>query len=311
MPEQTDHGVLADSSLDELSAEFPNRGVGIRIGPFCARIVCDIDDIFDPIRSFYAAHPRVPLSEVFSYHMRFRSARSWRSPNTRNVRVEIDAQRLHSDLPIEQALPVFEWGMNLVIALRFYGLLMLHAAVLERHGRALVLPAAPGDGKSTLCAGLAFRGWRLLSDEFGIFRPNESALLPVPRPIALKNESIEIIRKFAPDAHIGPLTRGTRKGTVAHVKPPESSVLRQQEPADAALIVFPKWAANSDLELDEVAKSEAFMRLGVNSFNYEPLGAAAFRTIRSVIDCSSCYELRYSNLEDATAALSRLADNFE
>jgi predicted ATPase len=29
----------------------------------------------------------------------------------------------------------------------------------------VILPAPPGSGKSTLCAALVTRGWRLLSDE--------------------------------------------------------------------------------------------------------------------------------------------------
>jgi predicted ATPase len=43
---------------------------------------------------------------------------------------------------------------------------MLHAAVVEKNGKALILPALPGSGKSTLSAALAMNGWRFLSDEF-------------------------------------------------------------------------------------------------------------------------------------------------
>ena len=75
---------------------------------------------------------------------------------------------------------------------------MLHAAVVERNGSALFLPAMPGSGKSTLCAALTYRGWRLFSDEFGLIEPARGAVLPLPRAIPLKNRSIEVIRRFAP-----------------------------------------------------------------------------------------------------------------
>ena len=132
----------------------------------------------------------------------------------RCVRFLVDGRAPHEDLPARQALAVLEWGLNLVIALRMHCYLMLHSAVLERAGRGLLLPAAPGFGKSTLCAALANRGWRLLSDEFGLIRSGTTDLLPLPRPIALKNESIDVIRAFAPDAYIGPSIPNTRKGTV-------------------------------------------------------------------------------------------------
>ena len=45
---------------------------------------------------------------------------------------------------------------------------VIHAAVIERAGRALILSGPPGSGKSTLCAALVARGWRLLSDELAL-----------------------------------------------------------------------------------------------------------------------------------------------
>ena len=53
------------------------------------------------------------------------------------MRFIVDGRVPHEDLPAAQALAVFEWGLNLVIALRSHRFLMLHAAVLERGGRAL------------------------------------------------------------------------------------------------------------------------------------------------------------------------------
>ena len=69
----------------------------------------------------------------------------------------------------------------------------MHAAVFERDSSAVVLPGPSGVGKSTLCAALVARGWRLLSDEVAMIRPQDGLLQPYPRPISLKNESIEMI----------------------------------------------------------------------------------------------------------------------
>jgi HprK-related kinase A len=211
-------------------------------------------------------------------------------------------------MPVSQALPVFEWGLNLVIALRSHSFLMLHSAVLERNGKALLLPAMPGHGKTTLCAGLSHRGWRSFSDEFGLIRPGTHEMIPLPRPMALKNESIEVIGDFAPEAFIGPSTPNTRKGTVAHLKPTADSVARQNENAPVGMIVFPKWVKGASLNLRPISKGESFMGLATNAFNYELLGEAAFRTVGDLVSTADCYRLEYSDLEEATRRLNELAD---
>ncbi len=126
--------------------------------------------------------------------------------------------------------------------------------------------------------------------------------------MALKNESIEVIRDFVPEAFIGPATPNTRKGTVAHLKPTTESVSRQNEKAPVGMIVFPKWVKGSSLNLRPISKGESFMLLATNAFNYELLGEAAFRTVGDLVSNADCYRLEYSDLEEATRRLSELAD---
>jgi len=166
----------------------------------------------------------------------------------------------------------------------------------------------PGDGKTTLCAGLVNRGWRLFSDEFGLIRPGTGELIPIPRPMPLKNESIQVIRTFAPNAVFGPTILNTRKGTVAHVRPPSDSVRRAGETAQAGWIVFPRWEAGAALQIDAIPKADAFMLMASNSFNYEYIGETAFRSVREIVDGSECFELTYSDLEAAAARLTEMAD---
>ena len=130
----------------------------------------------------------------------------------------------------------------------------------------------------------------------------------MPRPMPLKNESIEVIRAFAPDIELGPVMYGTRKGTIAHVRPSAASVVRQHEPATIRWLVFPQWQAGAELALDEVPKEEAFMRLASNAFNYEMQGEAGFQTVRSLIEISRCFTLVYADLDRAVSTLTQMAD---
>jgi HprK-related kinase A len=292
----------------EWRAQLRGPGIGVRVGPFDLHLRIDDPDVHEPLRILYQNHAVLDDNRVFSCHAEL--MRVWhlgRHPGQR-VRFKVDGVVPHEDMPVGQGLAVLEWGINLAIAMRFHGFLMLHAAVLERAGGALLLPAAPGFGKTTLCAGLAHRGWRLFSDEFGLLRPQDIRLTPLPRPMPLKNESIEVMRRFAPQATFGPVIPNTRKGTVVHVRPPPDSVARAEETAPAAWIVFPRWTAGESLMLEEVPRTEAFMKLATNAFNYDLLGEPAFETVRALVESARCFELVYSDLSEAVAVLTALAD---
>lgn len=303
-----DRQAVGALSIGEFGARLAGDGVGVRIGPFDVHIRARIDRLAAPLHLLYAHYPLLEGDRVYSCRVALDRRWGWRRGPGWRVRFAVDGRVPHEDLPIAQALPVLEWGVNLVIAMRFHRFLMLHAAVLERRGRALLLPAAPGQGKTTLCTALAHRGWRLLSDEFGLAVPGTTALIPVPRPMPLKNESIEVMRRFAPEAILGPLIPNTRKGTIAHVRPPRASVEAASSPASARWIVFPRWRPNTALSLVEVPRMEGFMRLATNAFNYDLLGAAGFETVRDIVDGARCFRLAYSDLAEAVAALTAMAD---
>ena len=299
--------VAAHFDIDSFVREVSGRGLAVRVGPFNAHITASVPRLYEPLYALYADYPLLDHADVFSFHARITPRRNLPRFYRRMVRFAIEGRLPHEDMPEPQSLAVLEWGINLVIALRAHCFLMLHSAVLERDGFALLLPAAPGSGKSTLCSALAHRGWRLLSDEFGLIRPHTTDFVPIPRPVALKNESIDVFRAFAPSAHVGPSIPGTRKGTVAHVKAPADSIRRQADVAPPRWVVFPKWSSGSSLKLKALSKSEGFMMLAMNAFNYDLLGEAAYDTVATLVKRSDCYNLEYSDLEEAVSRIEELA----
>ena len=72
--------------------------------------------------------------------------------------------------------------------------------------------------------------------------------------------------------------------------------------------MFPRFDERVELELEAVTKPRAFARLAVNSFNYHALGPEAFEALGQLVDESSCWQLRYSNLDAAIKALGDLLD---
>lgn len=299
---------VGDLGAADWSRRLSGRGAGVRVGPFDVLLRVGPTELHAHLQRLYADHPFLTGPRVYSCHARLRAAWHLGRPPARRVRFSVDGLAPHEDMPRGQGLAVLEWGLNLAIAMRFHGFLMLHAAVLERRGRALLMPAEPGSGKTTLAAALAMRGWRLFSDEFGLVRPGGTLLTPVPRPLPLKNDSIAVLGEYAPEAVRGPVIPNTRKGTIVHLKPPRDSVARANEPAPVRWIVFPRWRAGAELAIEELDPVDAFMGVATNAFNYELLGEAGFDSVRALVQAGRAYRLTYSKLPECVAALTRLAD---
>lgn len=300
---------LAELAPREFTRRLRGTGIGMRMGPFDILLRARAGAAGSRLlHELYGDYPLLAQPRDNSFHITLVERQRWLPRRWRRVRFLVDGRAPHPDMPAEQALAVLEWGINLVVALRYHCFLMLHAAVVERGGKALVLPAAPGSGKTTLCAALVHRGWRLLSDEFGIVRPGTTEFIPLPRLMPLKNDAIEVMMNFAPEGRWGPYVYGTRKGTVRHLRAPTASIERAQEPARARWLVFPRWSAGASLRLERIAKTEAFMQVATNAFNYEMQGEAGFATVRSLVHATDAYFLDYSDLDAAVAALDELVD---
>lgn len=284
-----------------------DHGLKVRLGPFNVRIQTRYQPLAVQLYSLYRHYRLVP-DEIAEFHVRVVTTRSLGNGFKPQVRVLIDGQSPFESFPEDQALAVMEWGINLAIAVRVNHLLLLHSAVVEKNGHAMLFPAWPGSGKTTLCTALSYNGFRLFSDEFGLMDPNQNCFYPIPRLMPLKNKSIPIIRQFLPDAVIGQSIPNTHKGTVAHICPPEASIRQSDNPAKARWVVFPKWVAQTETRLEAVSAAEAFMLLASNAFNYEVIGATGFRAVAHLISTCDCYNLIYSDLNDVTQKLHSLVD---
>jgi len=297
---------VGDLSEACLSRVVRAGGVRLRVGPFTIHVSSPLGSFASGLQRLYPDFRLETAAPFADFHVSITAPsglRRWVRPQ---VRFEIDGEPPFLPVPAEHAIAAFEWGLNWCIANHSHDHLMIHAAVVERSGLAVLLPGEPGAGKSTLCAALVHRGWRLLTDEMALVSLGDHSLIPFPRPIALKNESVAVIRNFSPEAVIGPVARRTVKGDVAHLRPPAESVRRSSEPARPRWVVFPRYAANEATTLTPETRGRTFMRLAGHSFNYHVLGRPGFDTLGDLMDDVTAFDLRYSDLESAIRRLSTL-----
>ena len=274
-------------------------------GPFRVRAQSGVEPFIDLLGSFYE-ESMLRGEHVVDYDIRMLPAGGWRRFVRRQILFEIDGKRVFDPHPIENTFPMFEWGLNWCIATSAHRYLMLHAGSVAVGDQALIMPGTPGSGKSTLSAALHLRGARLLSDEFGLVRPERGDMLPMPRGIPLKNTSIEAILEFEPEAPLGPTYPKTRKGRVRHLRPASDSLIRQSEPASPRWLVFPAYHAGASDALRPLNKTDAFRQLAFNCFNYRLMGEDGFRAVAHMIQQMDCYTLAFGDLQRAVARLGDL-----
>jgi len=294
-------------SILEIADKLTKNGLVIQVGVFSYSIQTKYSSIAESISILYADFEILNNEDAFiDFHVSIEPANIISKFIHRKAQFLSDGFPLFNPLPFQHAPAIIEWGMNWCVSSQINTHLIIHAAVIEKSGYAAILPAPPGSGKSTLTAALIQEGWRLLSDELTIIDVENGRVAPFPRPVSLKNQSIDIIKKRYPSVVFGPLSIDTTKGTVCHIKPPLFSVHQQLLGCPVGWVIFPKYKQGKNAEITEISKGQTLMDVADNSFNYSRLGSTGFDVLRKVIDGADCYQFHYSNLDDAIVIFETL-----
>ena len=266
------------------------HSTSISVGPRTFRIGSDWRA---PLRALEAIYEDYPTpSDIPHFTVRLESDRWLR----RFVRPSVS---IRGDYTLPDALPVSlahgliaaEMAMNLQMALGERRFLLLHAATVERDGRALILTGESGSGKSTLSALLMTKGWRFLGDEFALIDPLTGLAHPFPRPISLKNAAIGVMETAYPKGKFGPLLEGTPKGDIRHLVPNARALAAMREPAKPAAILFPSFGLPKAQR--EVGQGEVFVRLTQASTNYTALGESGFNALTNLVTTVPAHAIDY------------------
>jgi HprK-related kinase A len=274
----------------------------LQVGPVGFRIGSQWRGPIAALRRLYASYPEP--RDPCDFTVRLEAERPWR----RFVRpaVAIRGDYVLPDaapLPLAQGLLAAEMGMNLQMALGQKRFLLLHAASVERDGRALLMTGHSGAGKSTLAALLGERGWRFMGDEFALLDLDDGRLHPFPRAVSLKNESLGLFDGVEAD-RLGPVLTGTPKGTIRHLRPNSEAIARMDEPAGPVLILFPRFGRELEPAVRDVGAAEAYMRLTQASTNYVALGERGFDSLTRLVGSVPSKAIDYAD----TAQAERLLD---
>lgn len=283
-------------TVAQIESLLNGRGLAIHIGGFRALVRSDTGVLAQPVHLLYsdfACDPEPFGFYDFRINLMRKRVHIW---NAWEVEFDWEGSSPFPRLPLAQAHPMFEWGLNWCVATASGAHTVIHSAVVERGGLALVLPGQPGSGKSTLCAALALRDWRILSDELTIVAHDGGLVQPVPRPISLKGTSIDLVRTNFPGAEMTVPVTATHKGAIAYVRPPSEAVAALANAVPIGYVVFPKFKAGTDLVFEPLPRAVALAELMENTFNVGLLGAEGFKSLATAIAGAKCYAVEYGDL---------------
>lgn len=297
---------LSNLNLSAITHKLKTQGIVLLIGPFVFCIKSSVPSIAKNVQLIYSDFTLLSNDSLIDFHIDIEPASGIRRFYKPQVNFFYNGNCPFFPLPLAQAFPFLEWGMNWCIAQNAHQYLLLHSAVLEKNGKSVILPAQSGSGKSTLCALLAQNGWRLLSDEMALVDHKDLSLQALARPVSLKNESIDVIQTFSEHkgqlpAIMGEVVPDTNKGTISHLKPSKESVAQLSVLSKPFAIIFPLYQTTAPLTVKPIDKADAFMKVIDNSFNYHLLGETGFNTVEHLVEQTLCQSLVYS---DTKAVLS-------
>jgi HprK-related kinase A len=153
-----------------------------------------------------------------------------------------------------------------------------------------------------------YSGWRLFSDEFALLQPDSGIVNPAPRPVSLKNASIEVIGLRHPEAVFSPEQLDIDQARFVHARPPADAIQRAHEQGQPGWIVLPRYVPGAATTLEPLPKAQALMAVADQSFNYNFLGVKGYTCLTNLVRRSGCYRLEYSDLDDALGRLAGLTE---
>lgn len=276
----------------------------VRIGPASFRIGSDWAAPIAALADLYRDYPK-PAGGIADLTVRLYANRPWRRIARPSVMIGGDFTIPDAaPLPLAHGLLAAEMGMNLQLALGWRRHLLLHAACVERDGRALLITGESGSGKSTLSALLMARGWRLMGDEFALVDLADGGVRAFPRLVSIKNAAIPVVEAALPDGRRGALLTGTPKGAIRHFVPDTAAIAAMDRPATPALLLFPTFGPPAAVR--EVSPSETFVRLTQASTNYVALAEPGFDALTRLVKTVPTRAIDYPDAATAIAQVDAL-----
>lgn len=247
-------------------------------------------------------HSNELLFSAQYYLYRFSRAGTYSRLWWQNLRV---AGSPHSDV-LEFYDPVaFVGGAMLrTISLMLSDHRLLHAGAVSLNGQGIILPGAPGMGKSTLVVKLVMLGCKFLSDEIACLHPAHGVLEPFPRTVNIREPSQELLGLS--------LERGTSPYPVVPGGWQWSMDIEDIRPGSLSSTCKPRYMVflrgfGDEPRLDHVASSNALFELLQYAVGSVEHPALFLFELAGLLNDMECYHLVIGDVDKTAELVMELA----
>ncbi len=269
--------------------------------PFSFRVTTNSTLVINNLQRVYGSANlnTAPTENDFAHYsvsllLQRKVGRPWKQ----QARFKCDDLEPFLPMDADKSYAMLEWGLNWVIAAHEVSHVIVHAGVLAKDNKAILLPAHPGSGKSTTSCAFMKHGWRLLSDELALITPNTLTVTPFVRPVCLKNASVDIVSEWLPEQAKSDIAPNTHKGDVADLAPTEISWREKASTASLSAVVLPSYRADTYCEIQPLTHRQAFNQIYEHCFNIGILGAQGFSTLAGIADKVSAYHITFNEADE-------------
>lgn len=183
--------------------------------------------------------------------------------------------------------------------------LNVHAGVVSDGASCILLPAAPGSGKSTLTAALIHTGYEYFSDEVALLEDVTLNVFPVPLAICVKESGIDALADRFPQLRSIAIHDRADGKRVAYVPPPADRLPAMGDARPVTGLIFPRFTQAEKPAFVPLPRAEALQRLlgeclGVS----EALDMYRVDALVQWISRISCHALTYGCTDEAVAEVA-------
>lgn len=179
----------------------------------------------------------------------------------------------------------FDWlfEIALVEVLRKNGYYFLHGACVAKNGFCAVIPAASGNGKTTLSYLLSQNGFKLVSDDRIFFEEESDFCFSFPTPVKLTEESQRLLRL---NLKVEISYQGKALIPMDFFETTEKAIPK--------LFIFPKIIEGRS-SLEKLEKSKAFSKLLSLSLTLSDFGAVKSQLdkMQKILNNCECFVLNF------------------
>ena len=197
------------------------------------------------------------------------------------------------------------WDVHRIVPTWSRDFLFIHAGSVAHGGRALLLPGAPGGGKTTLVTALLRRGFDYLSDELGAIDPVSGDAYPFPKRLSLEPDALTFFPGLA--ERLGDIAASGIALGKRYVRP-EDLDARTGAAAPVRLIVFLGPQRPGRPESVPLTRAETVARLAASALNLYRYRERGVVLLSRVASRATAYELSGGDPNALADAVAELLD---